>query len=81
MRICSLFRPLWLSLLLLNSCASAPRVFKPIDNCRVSIGGILFSCVDNTGTPYSIAPGSDPAKDLVCFKAEDFATFNEVCHN
>lgn len=85
------FKLLWLSPLLASACSSAPaRDFQPIDNCRLKTVQIaaapngmmtwIFSCKKTDGTIYQISIGSPDSQDLVCFKAEDFKTFNETCH-
>ncbi len=67
-----------LSLLASLGCASA-RIFSPMDNCVSSlVEDNVFVCVDAAGKPYSILWMN--SHDLVCFRADQFKTFNETCH-
>lgn len=68
------------SLVLSLGCASAPRVFTSMANCVLSLDGAeAFSCVDETGKPYILLLMN--ARDLVCFKRDQFKTFDETCHS
>lgn len=60
------------------SCASAPRVFAPMDQCWFSLETESFACIDSTGKAYTLLLMN--SKDLVCFHNPQFKIFNEQCH-
>ena len=71
----TLFVCFWLA----SGCASAPVHFAPMANCRPSmVDPSKFVCVDAAGAPY-LLPWED-ASGLVCFRADQFKTYNESCH-
>lgn len=60
-------------------CSTARRAPEPIDNCVLSLeGGEVFSCVDASGKPYTLLLMN--ARDLVCFKRDQFKTLMETLH-
>lgn len=60
------------------ACSSAPKHFDAMDNCVLSLdNGEVFSCVDRVGHPYTVLLMN--AKDLVCFKSDQFKVFQETC--
>lgn len=69
-----------LSLVLLSSCASTQKQFKPMAKCWVTglSGAPVWTCLDSSGAQYE--PTWNQVLDLEMFPAEDFKGFQETCH-